>query len=456
VPADSVECVNIFLPDDSGYTGSGSIEYVLTCSPGPSMSWGDLTEQRVWTDENNTVLVPVCFSTFGRENGTCSDTFTISISAPSEGISKTFMGGVCVSGYRDVDTNPPQPGQDPGDVLNNNVDIFAMAFTTPTIYATPGEQVVWNLNIESYADVIIDLSVQTTTLSVTPAQSSVSLSDSLPRKQINYTVQAPGQAGTYDFNITGTIRGCSSGFCSRKVKGRLIVTDTPPQQTGFSVSIFPENINVEELEPVSYQFMIHNRGTERTFSVEMNVPEGIQTTFVPQNITVGADTDSTIMFSVTPANVSSFYVITLSAKHVNITKQATAYLSTNEMLTDAARAADRVTGSTTDQRIINDVNSAVDNWYNNYRNSNYGENLEEYSNLQHTLNSAGQHSGNHTQNQTVQDQGSPSQDTGQQPQGMDLFGKDLWILIAVIAAIVAVLLFIVFKKTKSAAEVEYY
>ncbi len=448
VPADSIECINVYLPDDSGYRGSGNVEYTLTCEPGPSRSWGDLTEQIVWTDENNTVLIPICFSTFGRQEGNCSDTFTIGISAPDVGMDKIFQGGVCVSQYRGVDTNPPQPGQDPGDVISDNVDIFAMGFRNPSQYASPGQRVVYKLALESYADVTMDLSVQTTELSVSPAQDTVSLSSSEPLKQINYTVQAPGQPGSYNFNVTGTIRGCSSGFCSRQARGELVVSDAIPRQTGFSVSIFPESINVKELEPVSYHFTIYNRESERTFKVEMDVPEGIQTSFQPQNVTVGADVDRTITFTVTPSNVSSFYEIRLSAISENMTKQATAYLSTNEMLTDATRAAGWITDSTTNQSLINDVDSALDDWYNNqYRDSGYGENLEGYGSLQDTLNNARAQIGegaavdNQTQDQTDQ------QDQVVE-EGLDLLGKDLWILVVVIVIVVAALLVIAYKRTK--------
>ncbi len=141
IPNSTVKCANIVLPDDGGYFGLGSVDYVLTMTPDPRDTWSDLSYQRVTTDENNTVIIPVCFSSVGRQLGNCSEPFTIHISAPAVGVDRVWHGGVCASRYPDFDTSDRGSVRPPSDSMAglDDVDIFTLGFQERKKYATPGQ-----------------------------------------------------------------------------------------------------------------------------------------------------------------------------------------------------------------------------------------------------------------------------------------------------------------------------
>ncbi len=376
---DSVKCVDIFLPDDAGVFDLGLFEYVIT-STSP---WGDLTEQIVRTDENNTVLIPICF--FGSEWPECQcSNHTITISVPSLGISKTFRGGVCVSSIEDVDIVDDAGGQTPDQVLNTNMDMFSIGFQMPVQHAAPGETVTYRLFAESQADIVLDIIFENSELSVIPAQAQAELDSSNPFELFDFNVTAPSQAGSYTFTITAAARDCTGNFCTKKARGTLNVGGTP--SAGFSVNLFPKNLNVRELTSVRYEFSIQNFGEPENFTITGNIPQNLATDFRETTLFVGSKKIKSIKFSVTPAASSSLYEITISATGSgNNTKHATAYLSTNEMLTDPQRYANSITGSTDNRSIINNVNNAMNSWQNSYSSNTYGADTGQYSSLQETL-----------------------------------------------------------------------
>jgi len=205
--------------------------------------------------------------------------------------------------------------------------------------------------------------------------------------------------------------------------------------------LFPVATNVRGTQSVQYRFTIKNGDKERVFSTSINISPSTQTTFQPLNISVGANEERTITFTVAPSSASSQYEITVKAKTNGNAKPATAYLSTNEMLTDPTRDVNNIINNTGNQNVANNADNALDNWYNTYRNSGYGHDLDDYGNLRDTLDSA--------RSQPQQpDAGGAVPDAGQDYQHTDNFwSKNSWIIIIIVVAVVVILLFFAYNKS---------
>jgi hypothetical protein len=440
MPPDEIECIDIVLPDDMGVFGMGKVEYELTSTA--EREWADLTEEHiVRTDENNTVIFPMCFYSFGRQEGDCSEPYTITISAPSLQLEKRWSGGACVSEFRDVDIGGVN--ESPWDAVNRNTDLFDAAFGRPVIYSEPDGTVNYELLLESYASITLDLAVQPTVLAVTPRQETVTLSIADPQKAVAFSVNAPPQAGRYDVAIRASMRECDlGGFCVKLARGELVVTEEVPANSGFSVSLFPKNINTKSLFPVSYMFTIQNGDRARAFSTAIILPEGMLSTFTPETTELGPNGKKVIEFKLTPGDVSSFYEIKATATSEGNTKQAVSHMSTNEMLTDAVREANSIS---TDPSTEAQVNDGLDRWIDTYRKSGYGEDLDDYKNLKDTFDDAGQ-AGTNGGN------GGYTNGAGTSDGGID----SMWLIGGIIIAIVVIIMVLIYsmKSKKSVLEKE--
>ena len=174
--------VYFILPDDVG-AGLGKADYFITTTT----SWPvDLTEQTVATEENNTAIIPIKFYSSGKKEGDCSN-YTVSISAPSLKLSKTWKGGVCLSKYMDVDISK---AGDAKSVLNGNVDLFSAGFQTYTKSAMPGETVQVEVLVQSQAILTIDLTLQSQA-SLDPKSFTVQTSQGSQYKSIIVNLSAP-------------------------------------------------------------------------------------------------------------------------------------------------------------------------------------------------------------------------------------------------------------------------
>ncbi len=434
MPPDEIECIDIVLPDNMGVFGMGKIEYELTSTA--SSDWADLTEENiVRTDENNTVIFPMCFYSFGRQEGECSEPYVITIEAPALQLTKHWSGGACVSEFVDVDIGE---GNDSWDVINDNVDLFDIGFEEGVIYSEPGEIVNYELSLQSYANITLDLVAQSMDLIISPMQRVVTFSSSDPQRTATFAVSAPVQTGRYNFTIRARMRDCGSmDLCTKYVQAELVVTDEIPDNAGFTVSLFPNNINIRDLYPVLYRFTIQNGDTPRTFTTDITLPSGLSSTFEPETINLVANEKKIISFTITPSSASAFYEIRVTATSEGNMKQATSYLSTNEMLTDAIREAGSIE---TDQE---NVNNELDEWIERYRRSGYGENMDDYQRLKGTFSDAKQGQGG----QINGDNGDETGDGG--------ILDNIWIIVLVVVIVVAALIFLMYKKSgKSVLERE--
>lgn len=449
---ESIECIDIILPDDSGFMGLGEFEYRIICTS----NWSDLTEQIIRTDENNTVRIPICFSGFGRPIGECSPPFTISIQSELLGIESNSTGGICISMYPDVDVSEEEAEDedDVRDIINSEFDLFDVGLSPERMHSEPGQSLTCSLLVQSQAEITIDLEVVSNGLSISPASRTVTTSESNPYHTIYLSLDAPEENGEYGFEVRAAARDCEGMYCSKTARGTVVVNDTLPD-TGFLVYIFPEGINVKKPGPVNYMLTIQNYGKDRTFSASIDIDPDTTNDFPSEDIFVVADTHKAIDFTITPEKVSTLYDIDVTVSFGGIEKKVSSTLSTNEMLTDSLREADYLKDQ--DQGLSDDVDSSLDDWYSSYRNSDYGEDTVNYNSLKDAFSNIEEQINT---SQPPEDNGDgyvPDDDNGYVP---DDEQEDpmawVWSIlpIIVIAAAAVVIVAAMMKKSRSSEEAE--
>jgi len=420
------------LPDDVG-AGPGKADYFITTLT----NWPvDLTEQIVTTEENNTAIIPIKFYSSGMKEGECSN-YTVSISAPSLKLSKTWKGGVCLSKYMDADISK-KPG-DAKSILNNNVDLFSVGFRTYTKNAMPAEAVPIEVLVQSQATLTIDVSLQS---QASLSQKTFVVQTSQSSEYKGFIVNASAlYSGNYDIIVTAKARNCSLASCTKQSSMRLAVSSLEPQES-FAVSVFPENLAIKKLEPVTYSFTLQNNyKDEVNFIVNVEKPLDLDSSLVLGNFTVPGLSERTENFTVTPHNSTGFYEIKVRASAMWTERVASAYLSTNEMVSDVYRNADDVlAGANSSARAS--IDRKVGNWYNSYSKTEYGLNTTGYASLQEALDAARKQN----QSQSVQtippEQEIPSETPETKPNPLN------WIIIPVTLGGIVFLILMLFRRKK--------
>jgi hypothetical protein len=423
--------VYFILPDDVG-AGQGKADYFITTVT----DWDtDLTEMTVRTEENNTVITPIKFYSSGRKEGDCSN-YTVTISAPSLSLSRTWKGGACLSKYMDVDIS--QSGVDAKSVLNNNVDLFSAGFRTYTKNAKPGETVPIEVLIQSQASLMIDITLQSQAF-LDKRSFAIQTSQGSEYKSVIVNTSA-ASSGNYVITLTAKARNCSLASCTKQNSMRLVVSEMEPQE-GFTVSVFPENLAIKNLEPVTYAFTLQNNYKDGVnFIVNVEKPLDLDSSFVLGNFTVPGLSERTENFTVTPHNSTGFYEIKVKASGQGMEKVASAYLSANEMVSDVYRNADDVkAGANSSVRASVDAN--VRNWYSSYSKNTYGSNLTGYASLQDALDAARKQNASSSQAKPQDNNTSaPADGTESKPNPLQ------WIIIPIALAGVVFVVFMLFRK----------
>jgi hypothetical protein len=429
---DSVMCFDIILPDDMGVIIPGKVEYTILLEPASEETWASLTEAIVRTDENNTVVIPLCFSTYGKRIGQCSERFTLIIMG-NDLPTKTFKGGVCVSELPDIDTEDVGDGSTRDGLSDTN--LFDMDIKKSVKFSVPDMPVNYTVMVQSHADIVLDLTVE--------SKGRVILSKEVDFKEkeyreVNFTLKAK-ETGTYNFSIVAKVKDCEGSFCVKKRSGQLIVKQYLQEEAGFTISLFPKNLNIKSIEPVEYRLTITNNGMEDDdFLVDLEISENLTTDFQKKTVSVPKGYEKTIIFNVIPQSVSSLFNITAIVTLGDVVKKDTVYLSTNEMLKDALRNMEALDY---DKEIVaKDLNE----WYNTYRSSEYGKDLNEYAELSSKLKSA------QTQvqsNNDVVDEGTDASDST----GTTGFDWSLLLWVVPIAIFTFIVLFVV-SKLRSGSE----
>lgn len=358
MPPDSRECFDILLPDNLGVIPAGRYEYNIVVYPDPSNSWLDLSEITIRPDENEAVLLPVCFFSMNQPIGNCSEPFELTIRAigPTQIPEKRITGKACVGANQDVDTDK---GSGP--------DIFDMALEKSLLYVKPGAKANYVVMIQSQAGVTVDMEV------LSQGQSIINKTSQFGQERFSNAtfMLTAATKGEYKFTVVGKVRGCSDKVCTKTLGGTLVVTDNPPEERGFTVSLFPKNIDVKDRDPVSFKATIENNlGAAKTFTLSLNLPEGLESDFSQDSVDVSDGSKEVVEFTVTPEIGSELFTLSVNASVDGSTKEAVSYMSTDEMLTDVQNQADNV-GTT-------DAEDAMDEYVRRYMESDFNESLEGY------------------------------------------------------------------------------
>jgi len=446
-------CMTLVLPDDSGWMGRGDVEYAIAMSPAKELTWSDFSYQKTRkVNENNSWQLPICFTR--KSNASCGERFTLTISAPSVGVLRTISGGVCESSFAGVSTAPAAAGQSVGSALNQNFGLFDMAFSGQIYYVQPNGIVNITVLASSYqSSAALHATLTAGSMSVSPAANDVDFGTSGGQRQLLFQVQAPATAGTHDLALTGSLSGCSTAACSMTRHASLVVGSTPPARGGFSAQLFPTAINTEKGRPVVFRLIVYNNEAARSFNISMLKPYGIETDFIETSLTVGGGAQQSIDFNITPTGTESSYEFDMYVKSGENTKMAAGYVNVNGMAAGAQRALDMVqaTGNLT---AMAQARQAYNQFQSDPSLNSYGTLQDELDRIQKQ---ASQGASSSFQNQssnmttppvTPLQNYTPAPTSSSQGSGLDIFGKDMWILVVVVGALFAASIVIYTRKGK--------
>jgi hypothetical protein len=387
--------VIVDLPMDAGMEAGEGFVYSLEMVPDPNMTWSDFSYQSFRkVEDNNTASIAINFDTSGKKVGDCSSPYTLTlvVERMPKRVERVWSGGVCVSEWEDVDYVTEGIGDQPNDVmntLNDHTDTFDMQLNPKTISATPGEIKEFTLNVGGSEPMDIQVSVSEGTIPIEPLGAAVSTSEEEPHQTITFSLRAPQEEGEYTFSIEGETGGCGGSYCSKTVTGRIEVSETPEEETGFSVTMFPENIDSRNLKPVTLRYTVKNNLDEdREFDISLDIePIGARHTFEEESIEVGPKAMETSSFIFTPAEERKMYRVTVTATSGEEELSFTSFISTDEMVSDLLRERDDI-WSDLSQADQTELGSQIMDWRGDYKTADYEENMDGYSSLKETIDAA--------------------------------------------------------------------
>jgi hypothetical protein len=386
IPPEEFIYVDVFIPDDLAPHELAEVDYKIESTA--DSGWDDLTTQTVSTDNYNQVIIPIQYNTFNRKEGECSGPFRIILSSEQLGKSKYWNAQVCVSNHSDIDF-PSDVGE---DTPNSDMELFDAAFIPVSKIAAPGEDVEFTLAIESYAQLTYDITPGNE-IEMSLESDSAATSELDPRSDIGVVVTAPNSSGDHEFTVT--VEGdCDQEFCKRTARGMITVMnegETVPD-TSFDVSIFPVGISIKEPGPVEMEVVVYNPGMSKGFTLELDLPEELESDFNLTSVEVGQNSEERIPFTVTPSAEFGFRVIKLYVSYGDRRKLATAQLSMHEMKTDVQREAEALLEQA-DPDTAADIEDALSEWEDEYEGSDYGDELSAYGTIRDKLSAARENAG---------------------------------------------------------------
>ncbi|MBU0953486.1 MAG: hypothetical protein KKA90_03640 [Nanoarchaeota archaeon] len=378
VPPGNVSCVSITLPDDLGVFTDQKINYTLESSA--SSEWDDLTTANFGTDDNNTVIVPICF--FGQANETaCTGPFTVTATAPALAFTKTYTLQVCSSTIGDVDIGTPQ---EPNDPLGNN-DLFAIGFLDSHPTAQLGTSHSLEFRLESFAEQAFDLSI-TSAIDASLQTTRVTTDLFNPLVSIPVTVTAPATEGDYSITVTATMTECTGTSCTKQTTATLHVSEQQQLPPTFTMSLFPQSLDVPIEQPAEFSLQLKNGQTPLTVAIKLVEFPGLTYSMTEQNVTLGTGEFVSVPFTITPHDPNAFYGITAIGTSGDVVKKASAALTTDELVSDIQHQLALLQADpnlSADQK--EQANEIADAWYTSYENAQYGSNLDQYGAVQNQL-----------------------------------------------------------------------
>lgn len=440
IPPGGGDSVVLVLPDDSGWAGRGEVEYNVTMEPGPARTWSDFSEQIVSTDENNTVLLPVNFRK--SSNASCGERFTLAITS-SAGTRREIRGGACESAHAGVSTAPAAPGQGVASALNQNFGMLDVAFSRQGYAAEPGAQ----LNITALAsshqgNASLRVVLSAGPISISPAFQDIGLGPSGGQAEARFLVQAPDAPGTYDLALTASLQGCALDSCSITRHADLVVGGSQPDEGGVSVLLFPGSISVSRGMPASFRLSVRSNDIERQFNISIAAPFGVESSLAEAGFSVPAGGERWIDFNITASGPLDSYRFTAYARYgddYSNVKQATGYINIDGMEAGAERALEFVE-NTGNADAMAEGSRLFDSFLDNPTPANYAGLQDELARLEAAARQS-------QQNQTPQPDAGQSGPSYNQPDqgtggtGIDILGRDIWILAVIAAAGLALSLF---------------
>jgi hypothetical protein len=440
-------CVNIQLPDDSGWSGKGEYAYVIAMSPGPALTWSDMTQQLTRKiSENNTARIPICFSRKG--NSSCGERFVLTINSSVS--SRTIRGGVCESGVAGYSTSPSGQNQSVGSSLNSNYGIFDVAFADSSYRAAAGAV----LNVSALAGSYRGGTTVHLALSglqgVTPASGHDVVFTSVGGNNVvQFQGQAPASSGTYELTLQGSIPGCTATGCSITRKVKLYVGDAAPVSGGFRMGLFPTAISASPGQAVSVMLTIYNYEVGRQFSVTATMPYGVDTDLAAgRNVSVAADGSASVNFTLTPRNVTGSFEFLVQIDSEGTKKIASGYINIDGELAGIERGMGFVQSG--NPSAMGQAADALDAYRSNPSDQNYGRLQDELDRLARQARNYTAPSDNNTGPVTTPaNQSGPQITVPQQGRALDLLGKDMWIVFAIVGVLFVVSIVFYMRKGKT-------
>jgi len=291
------------------------------------------------------------------------------------------------------------------------------------------------LYVTSYADLRIRLSIATN-LQNDFAESIVSTSSSKPTVTKPFRVKAPQTEGEFEMTVLAQVDGCSISACRKQKHGILSVKESGKK--GFSASVIPKNINLKTPDEVSLRVVISNYDGPQNFAINASSDPPMTIDPLSKTIIVDQNEEKTAVFSVFPGN-ESLYRLDFRITADNAESVITSYISIGELLTDAVRYSEE-TESIVTPDVREQLMRARTAYEESYNKTSYGEDIQAYESFMGTIDDA---------RKTAADKGNVTSPPAKPKE--DGFN---WMLISVPVVIIAavILLFVAFKKARSASD----
>ncbi len=436
-------CIYILLPQDMGISSVNRSTVAILEVESP---WIRLSYNKVTLEPGVSVKVPVCFYPTSIRDGEYAR-YNIRVYSQFNEYSKYVSGGMCVSNYSDVDSGVEvMEGEDICEVMSDNSDVFDIQFKEEKSVVGPGESVYKTIYVTSYADVDVQVSLQTD-LDNDFSGTVLGLDETHPVAANRFLVTAPDKEGNYTMKMTGRITGCSGSFCFKEAESVIEVREGASMES-YTATVVPKNINVKSGNPADYRVIITNYGPEQDFTVSATSYPSLEIDPGTKSLSVDTDEEETVRFDVTPpSGDKELYRLEFEVSTDDSNVILESYLTVGELFTDAMRNLEQAKEEVGDDSFDEEADDIFSNWKNSYENSRYGEDIEDYEEFREDLEESKERhesGGNGGNNASTGNGETPP------PGGFD------WTLVIIPVVIVAaVILFIVYKKSRVVDKYEY-
>jgi hypothetical protein len=371
-----------YLADNTNYAlGRGNMTYITVMVPADwkgdvlkktlfevrtNCAWCDVQgDTRIMTDAANPVVLPILVTASGMKGD--SQSFYVEVAAEEK--SRRYNYGVCVSDREDVDIGEGRPCE----VVSRLQNVFSMQVQPAVVHARPASDVPLTLYLQSEGALDVRL---TTSFG---GGRSVTLSPNQP-ETIEMLVESPEEPGEYELTVDAKAAGCDLESCTVSVPLTLFVEENPAPDSGrsdFDVSIFPDNYDIEGPGTINYILRIDNYGPGKEMTAKVSVDDGLSTDFSTVKKTVSG-TES-MRFTVTvEEGGKQFHKIKAVVETENISREAEASLSVNEMSSDLDRMGSVL-------NLTRDTKSDVNMWKIEHADQGMDRNLNSFNSLMSTV-----------------------------------------------------------------------